>query len=676
MINTIRGILRKPSIPPVILFLVCLVAYGIYLPWMGFYWDDWPWIWRYHVYGLQAIRQIDVAFRPLAGIVLWIGARFAGESAFGWQIYNFIIRWLGGVALWWSLCQIWPKRRKAAMFGAILFTLYPGFGQQFISINSSRHMFPLLFFILSIGFTARAYKGKGYYWASTGTAVALSIFTMFTTEYYYGLELARVVILALLIKPDQAGNCSKFPIILKAWAPYLIPLVGIYVWRFSISQQVNYRISLVHRFSAAPFHTIKEMLLISLTDLVEVSIGALSKLFSFPESGVYGPRKTAMYWVLAITSAAGTFIYAAMTETDPKQPRWNIQALVFGGLALWISGLPFWTIGLDVRLTFPSDRLTLPMMVGFGLVTIALIDLLKPWILQYLLFATLVGLAVGGHFQNAVSYQRDWEVANAFFQQLSWRVPGLMPDTAVLSPETPIRYSTDNSVTAPLNWIYGTNQPSTSLPYGLLFLELRLGTKIPSLDEEAPIKMDYGPATFSGSTSQAIVLQYDPPACLRVLDPEYDRHLPGTPEIMDAAMKISNTSRIQVDMEYPAALPEQIFKANTSTLDQWCYYFQKADLARQVKDWQQVASLGDTAFNLEDSPNHASERVPFIEGYAHVGDWETAVGLTLETIEIDKFMGPMLCDTWERVIRELPSSESLVTAVQKIEARLACGFNP
>jgi hypothetical protein len=418
MINTIRGILRKPSIPPVILFLVCLVAYGIYLPWMGFYWDDWPWIWRYHVYGLQAIRQIDVAFRPLAGIVLWIGARFAGESAFGWQIYNFIIRWLGGVALWWSLCQIWPKRRKAAMFGAILFTLYPGFGQQFISINSSRHMFPLLFFILSIGFTARAYKGKGYYWASTGIAVALSIFTMFTTEYYYGLELARVVILALLIKPDQAGNCSKFPIILKAWAPYLIPLVGIYVWRFSISQQVNYRISLVHRFSAAPFHTIKEMLLISLTDLVEVSIGALSKLFSFPESGVYGPRKTAMYWVLAITSAAGTFIYAAMTETDPKQPRWNIQALVFGGLALWISGLPFWTIGLDVRLTFPSDRLTLPMMVGFGLVTIALIDLLKPWILQYLLFATLVGLAVGGHFQNAVSY---------------------------LSPETPIRYSTDNS---------------------------------------------------------------------------------------------------------------------------------------------------------------------------------------------------------------------------------------
>jgi hypothetical protein len=659
----------------VILFLVCLVAYGIYLPWMGFYWDDWPWIWRYHVYGLQAIRQIDAAFRPLAGIVLWIGARLAGESAFGWQIYNFIIRWLGGVALWWSLRQIWPKRRKTAVFGAILFSLYPGFGQQFISINSSRHLFPLVFFILSIGFTARAYKGKGSHWASTGIAVALSMFTMFTTEYYYGLELARVVLLALLVKPNQAGKRSIFPI-LKAWAPYLLPLVGVYLWRFSISQQVNYRINLVHRFTAAPFHTIKEILLISLTDLVEASIGALGKLFSFPKSGVYGPRKTAMYWGIAMTSAAGTFIYASLTDTDPKQPRWNIQALIFGGVALWISGLPFWTIGLDVRLTFPNDRLTLPMMVGFCLVVIALIDLLKSRFLQHLLFATLVGLAVGGHFQNAVSYQRDWELANAFFQQLSWRVPGLMPDTAVLSPETPIRYSTDNSLTAPFNWIYGTNQPSTSLPYGLLFLELRLGTKIPSLDEETPIKFDFGLATFSGSTSRVIVLQYEPPACLRVLDPEYDRRLPGTPEIMDAAMKLSSTSRIRGDMEHPATLPEQIFEANTSTLEQWCYYFQKADLARQVQDWEQVASLGDTAFKLDDSPNHASERVPFIEGYAHVGDWETAVGLTLDTIEINKFMGPMLCDTWERILREIPSSESLVAAVQKVEARLACGFNP
>jgi hypothetical protein len=129
-------------------------------------------------------------------------------------------------------------------------------------------------------------------------------------------------------------------------------------------------------------------------------------------------------------------------------------------------------------------------------------------------------------------------------------------------------------------------------------------------------------------------------------------------------------------MEHPATLPEQIFEANTSTLEQWCYYFQKADLARQVQDWEQVASLGDTAFKLDDSPNHASERVPFIEGYAHVGDWETAVGLTLDTIEINKFMGPMLCDTWERILREIPSSESLVAAVQKVEARLACGFNP
>jgi hypothetical protein len=187
--------------------------------------------------------------------------------------------------------------------------------------------------------------------------------------------------------------------------------------------------------------------------------------------------------------------------------------------------------------------------------------------------------------------------------------------------------------------------------------------------------MDYGLGKFFGSTSKMIVLLYEPPACLRVLDPTYDRFLPGTPENLDAAMQFSDPSRFVGDVEIPASLPPQIQDGDSNPMAHWCFYFQKADLARQEGDWAQVAALGDVALKLDDSPNHASERVPFIEGYAHMNEWDTALRLTLEAIEINKFMGPMLCSTWERIAQDTPEEPARGKTVQTVEARLGCGLN-
>jgi hypothetical protein len=499
---------------------------------------------------------------------------------------------------------------------------------------------------------------------------------MFTTEYYYGLELVRVLILGARVHTRYAGKRPVLLGVLRGWIPYLVPLVGVYAWRFAISGQVNYRINLVDLLAHAPLKTISEIIEISLEDLLEVSIGAIGRVFKLPKPELFGIRKTILYWGLVFISGMGTFIYCSLAKIDPENRPRSVQTMALGVFALWISGLPFWSTSLEVKLAFPNDRLTLPMMVGFSLVVIAALELSRPQILARLVLSLLVGLAVGGHFQNAVSYQRDWETTRAFFQQLTWRAPGLNPGTALLTPQLPILYSTDNSLTAPLNWIYADSQPAEGLPYGLFFLDLRLGTKVSSLTAGAPIKLNFGKDSFSGSTSQAILLRYDPPACLRVLDPVYDRYLPGMPEIMDEAIQFSNTSMIQALPGPPASLPEQIFGSDTGTAEKWCYYYQKADLARQIKDWQQVALLGEIAFTLADSPNHASERVPFIEGYAHTGSWETAIELTMDAIEINKFMGPMLCATWQRILQDVPEAEIPLNAIARVEARLSCSLTP
>ena len=105
----------------------------------------------------------------------------------------------------------------------------------------------------------------------------------------------------------------------------------------------------------------------------------------------------------------------------------------------------------------------------------------------------------------------------------------------------------------------------------------------------------------------------------------------------------------------------------------WCYYFQKADLARQLGDWEQVVKLGNSAFALNDYPNDPIERFVFIEGYAHVGDWGKAVELSQVSYKISKdFVRPPLCKLWDRIARETESTSEQNVTLDLVRNKFEC----
>ena len=67
---------------------------------------------------------------------------------------------------------------------------------------------------------------------------------------------------------------------------------------------------------------------------------------------------------------------------------------------------------------------------------------------------------------------------------------------------------------------------------------------------------------------------------------------------------------------------------------------------------------------LDASPNHASERVIFIQGYAFSGQWGKMAELILETIKINKFMEPMLCLIWDDISINTKPSDEWENAIQ------------
>ena len=130
--------------------------------------------------------------------------------------------------------------------------------------------------------------------------------------------------------------------------------------------------------------------------------------------------------------------------------------------------------------------------------------------------------------------------------------------------------------------------------------------------------------------------------------------------------------------------PEQILSSATAIMPNiygpepahgWCYYFQKADLARQLGNWDEVAELGDTAFQLDDHPNNPVERFVFVEGYAHAGEWNRAMKLSRESYQVSKeYVGPLLCRLWERIASETPDSAEKSEVLSEIKSIFACNL--
>jgi hypothetical protein len=656
------------SVAFALLFLI-IVAYGIYILWMGFYWDDWPWMFFSNVIGPQSLVGIEV-HRPLSGLFLWLGAELIGETPLYWQIFALLLRFLSGLALWWVIVSIWPRRIERATWIAFIFLLYPGFTQQFVAVNSSRHLFALVIFFISLGLMVWSIRKPKWYWSFTVLSLLLSLIGTFTSEYFYGLELLRPFVIWLVLDFGFRTRLVRLLTILKYWIPYSVILIIVFIWRFIVSQKANYRMALIDTIVTTPIETLVKSVHTAMIDFFLVTLAAWSKIFSFPSPEEVGVRVTIYYWLIVLVCAFLVFVYFFKFRRDDYNRSWGKEVICLGIISLVIGGLPFWVTDIDIKLVFPADRTTLPMSFGVSLLLIGLLDLfIRPRLVKVILLSILVGLGIGYHFQTALSFRIDWIHQVSFLRQLSWRIPGLEEGTALLTMELPTR-STDNSLTAPINWIYAEDIDDTSLPYHLLFLDLRLGTSLPELKEGLPLTYSFRTLKFEGSLDNTLVVYYKDSDCVRVIHPDYDSYHPQFPELIADATPFSNLDQIVLKPEKNISLPANIFGPEPE--QSWCYYFEKADLARQMGDWQQVAALGEAAFNSSESPNNVSELVPFIQGYAFTGKWEKAVKLTKETSRIDPYMKPMLCSIWKDIAINTEPSDERENAVHHILDFMNC----
>ncbi len=671
---------RRPVwMAPAILLGVVLLSYGLWIPWWGLFGNDLPYLWYFHLLGPMGPGEFAAMDRPVSALFYAVVSLAFGEHVWLYHGLLLVLRWLSAVLLWWVLKIVWPGRTQEAALAALLFAVYPGFRQNPVALEFILHFAVLDLFLVSLGATLLAARCPHRY-IPLAAGAALGAAGLFSLEYFVGLEILRPVFLWIILRQQGLTGRRRWGRLFKAWLPALVVVSLFLFWRVVIFSFPTYKPVLLDEVRADPLLALGALSGRIFQDLSTALGGAWRQVFSAPA----GRRQILVFAALVAAGAAATVFAMRFSQQGtanrgegavaavmrPEQARlWGETVVGIGLLAMLAGGSVFWVTGIPVSLAFPWDRSTLSFMLGASLVVTGLFEMLVVPRYRPALAAVLVGLAIGLHFQNALEYRAEWQKLQKFYWQLAWRAPGLEPGTLILFDVIPLNRYSDSDLTALLNWTYAPDLTSRQLPYKFFDLTIRLDSEhagISRLEKDIPVEHNHRGTFFKTSTSSTLALVFDPPACLRILRPE-DALLPGLPERLARALPITRLEQIWVDaggVRPPAQLGQE-------PPHDWCYFFERADLARQQEDWAGVVALGQEAFAAGFRWENPVELLPFIEGYARAGMWEKTTDLAREAGQ-HPGLRASLCALWDRVEIGLGGDGKAGTELNSLRSETNC----
>ncbi len=680
MINRLRSIARQPWIIPALILAVSIAAYGLQIEKLGFYWDDWEDVFLYHLGDPSFFWAYFAYDRPFTAWVYVVFFPILQKDPLRWQLFILLLRWLSLVGFWWTFKQVWPRREAEIGWFLLLMAVYPGFTQQAVSVTYSRHFVSYALFSISLCLMVLSIKRPRLYWLFTILSVAAALLQMMTIEYLFGLEMLRPFIIWFLDSDSSAKIVKRLWKTFKCWLPYLLAL-GIFIyWRFvlfasaSPDPEANAPV-LMANLLKDPLGTILDLAQIVVQDFVYMMLFVWTDSIDANQIDLFSKSVQFSLAVGAVLAVAVGWILTKIRrfrdiDVDHKPDRFHSQAVILGMAGILLGGIPVWSTNRQIIVGLWSDRFSIAPMFGAVLLMVAIIEIVGYKRLQkYLVLGIVLALAIAFQVRTIEKYRANWEIQRDYYWQLYWRAPQIEAGTAVMGTKMPFGLIADYSVSYALNSIYAPGLQSTRVPFWFFSAMRNRGIEVPDFEDDLPVKYSLRNVVFEGSTSQSIVVHYKAgEACVRVLTPD-DRFSPLLTVDEQELAAISHLERIIPEFN-PAISPEGIFGPEPE--HGWCYYFEKADLARQEGDWTTAADLGDEAQALGLSPATGMEWVPFMEGYANTGEWQKAMHINRRALEETNHMQAYLCRAWERVDQTAPDSADKKSALSAARSILEC----
>ncbi len=679
-----RSILILINQPPWLILIACILAYGIMIPWLGLYSDDWIYLTSFHKFGIEGLTRYFSTNRPVWGLLYQLTIPMLGITPWHWHVFGLFWHTAAAISLWWMLTLLWPDQKNSALWAGLLFAVYPGFVLQPIAITFGHIFLIYTTFILSACFLILSYQQPKYYWLYTFLALFTSAINLLCMEYFLLLHLLQPVILWLVFTRKAPKYLQRLILVIKSWWLYFILFIGNLIWRtvFFKYQTNNYQYLFLDRLKngsgPAFIYLIKTMLKDWWNTSVIAWINVYKMPFNLPIDKVYFG-----YLVVSLVAIVFFFFFifrfSKKSNTELEDKSSTLQMLALGCLALIIAGSPFWLTELNVGLSGFTSRFSLPFIFGAVLVLISLSQLIQVprWMIIAFLSIT-IGLSIGYQLQYQNDFRREWIVQKNLLWQLAWRIPNLESGTTIFITEMPGSHHITQTILSPMvDWNFQPISSSRQIDYAVYYPRELANKENVILIPDQEFQYDHLGAIFNGNTSASITVQFSKDdnlilTCAHVMSSLVDGNNPFLSKEERIVAKLSDPNLINTMNVFDSnMLFPEIFGDEPEPTH--CYYFEKADLAYQLKEWQLAIDFYNKDIRLWESSWIATELVPIIGSYAHIGDWKNANSSTITMSDRAYFpISSVICELWNSLDKDTPDGLQKKETIQAVSDRFDC----
>lgn len=647
--------------------LVLLISILAYLPLigqLGYYRDDWfPIVARTSGISLSAMHAID---RPVMGWWYRLINHFLGDAPILWHLFAFSMRVAGSLVFLWILKLLWPRQKTVTTLMAVLFAVYPGFLQQTNANNYQNHLVALFFSLSSILCSLQSIQAQKRIskvaWLFPSTLLGLTGLAIYETML--GLEVLRLALVWVLIsriQPKRKAFFKSLPYLILSWLG-----AGAFIfWRLVIFKSSRASVggeALISGFLTNPVDALVRVFFGTLQDIVDIGVSAWTvPLYKLSLESNFRDLEISLLLVVIACGVAWVALnfLKRMESTEeihePRDSRWAQEAFWIGGISLIASAALVNLSGRNMAFEFNYDRFSLQSIASVAILAGGCLNIIRPP--AKIVFALgLIGLSIATHYLNAAYFRDFWEIQRSFWWQTTWRAPGFREDT-VLIPVLPngSRFAEGYEVWAPANLIYSGKYGKSPI-----HAEVLNSSTINWLQNREVINRWWRTGTRINNFQNALVASMPTrESCVHWIDGQ-QAEITGADDILvRSAAPFSGIDRI--DRWAPGRTPpENIFGREPE--HGWCYYYQKAELARQQGNWNEVFRLYAGAIEADLKPLRPVEWLPFYEALYTLGRLDEADDLA-GLIRAEKTDFDLFCFQFDpdRNRQKLPVNPALVT---------------
>ncbi len=655
-----------------LLLLVSALAYLPLVGRFGYFNDDWYLMYAAGAHGPSVFWNIFSVDRPFRALVMIPAYTLFGANPLYYNISAYVFRVLGAIGLLWLLQMLWPRQRAATTLMALLYLVYPGFLSQPNAIDYQSHIVGLAAATLSVALSVKATLMSGR-WRRLGLfllSILLGWLYLGQMEWYIGFEFLRWAALFILANRSGGTLLQKFVRTFRSAYPVLLVPAVFLTWRLFFFQAqrgaTDVGAQLESTTLSLPVSVLTRTVFL-LKDMLNVLITAWGlPLYQLGESLALKPALLG----LAIAGLAAAAVVVWLLRTAREASEETEQAKDWSSEALWL-GLSAALFGLvpvilvNRHVVFPDySRYTLVAAAGGVICLVAIAQQLTRPAWRIGVLALLVFVATLTQYANSVQFARTNDDMRQFWWQVAWRVPQFDTKTTLIANYASGGAAEDYFVWGPANLIYYPQAQNALVDQPVVFAALLNTDTINAVVTRQRQDFDNRRTirTYKNYRQVLVLTQPSSDSCVEALDGKNPEFSSAEDSNVRVVAPYSDVSHIltQGDFHTPPLAefgPEPPYD--------WCYYYEKAALARQQGNWSEVARLGRAAAAQKLAPKDLIEWMPFLQAYAIDGD-AASLERPASAIMADPLVAQQAC-------RILSATPGISDAVRAQVTGLYCG---